>query len=275
MKQQKTGGALVLCIALLMSTCGENPVIDDGNNTSEREERIPAGNTSEQKDGGEYIAVEGKDDNTLVTPPAQEPGQEIQGVESFDPDIFDSEREEQVPAGNTAEQKDGGEYITAEGKDGNTVPTAPPVQEPGQEIQGMEPFDPDIFNRERAAWEAGHPTHYTFYQIHKGPEIYLSTLSEVKNDIAYHPVLPDENRPDPVLRCNTISELYEKIDELWTEQRYPRVSFLIKYGAFGHCPTDIQIKNINGSGDDYFVHLEVEVKLMVGGVPWALRQSYN
>jgi hypothetical protein len=216
--KQKTGGALVLCIALLMSACGENPVIDDGNNTREGEERVPAANASEHKDGGEYIAVEGKD--------------------------------------------------------GNTVPTTPPVQEPGQEIRGMEPFDIDVFNAHRAVWEKDPVLAYVFTQTHSGPGMDISVTIEVnEDDIPEN--LPDRNEPEPVLFCGTISELYEKIAALWTEQRYTADSFLIKYDgepvlqgddpAIYHYPTDIQIRNMDNSGRDYNAWIHIDKILLP---PW-------
>jgi hypothetical protein len=117
----------------------------------------------------------------------------------------------------------------------------------------MEPFDPDVFNTQRAAWEAEHPETYCFSQEHDGPPgMYLSRDISVVNDIPVGPVLLPAD-PDPWLRCNTISELYEKINALWIEQRKTGASFLIDYNDQRHYPTDIQIKNINGSGYDYTV----------------------
>jgi hypothetical protein len=51
--------------------------------------------------------------------------------------------------------------------------------------------------------------------------------------------------------CDTVSELYEKIATVWAEQRY--TAFLIEYDDQHHCPSDIQIKNLNDSGYNYTV----------------------
>jgi hypothetical protein len=122
----------------------------------------------------------------------------------------------------------------------------------------LEPFDAVIFNTHKAAWEAEHPEWYRFYQNHDGPPmIYLYETTDVVNDIPERIVLPGEDRQDPWLRCSTISELYEKLDMLWTEQRNTNALFLIEYNDQRHYPKHIQIKNINDSGYDYTVRLWV------------------
>jgi hypothetical protein len=215
--KQKTGGVAVLCILLLMSACGKNPVIDGGN-IREREE---------------------------------------------------------AAAGKASEQEEGGGYITAEGKDGSANSTTPPVQEPGQEIRSMEPFDIDVFNAQKAAWEKDPIEAFIFTQTHSGPGMNISaTIQEVFDSPS---ILSDKNKnePEPVLFCSTISELYEKIAALWTEQRYTADSFLIKYDSepvigmpFSyHYPTDIQIKNIDNSGGDYNVRIHIDTILITIGGP--------
>jgi hypothetical protein len=70
------------------------------------------------------------------------------------------------------------------------------------------------------------------------------------------PGLP-EHEWYPMFLCSTISELYEKLDILWTEQRNTNALFLIEYNGQRHYPKYIQIKNINNSGYDYTVRIGV------------------
>jgi hypothetical protein len=103
----------------------------------------------------------------------------------------------------------------------------------------MEPFDVDIFNARRAAWEVEHPESYAFFQRHKASGMYLSGNIGVVNDIQVwpsEPFGPINNDLDPWLRCSTISELYEKPGALWIEQRGVGASFLIEYDGQCHYP---------------------------------------
>ncbi|MDR2742144.1 MAG: hypothetical protein LBB98_08345 [Treponema sp.] len=136
--------------------------------------------------------------------------------------------------------------------------TPTPEQKSGQEIQSMEQlFDPDVFNAQRAAWEAEHPSRYSFYQGHSGGDVYLSTVITVIDNIPDTMVLPDKDETDSLLRCSTISELYGKIDTVWNELRYTDALFLIKYDDQRRYPKFIEIKNINDSGYDYRVYIVV------------------
>jgi hypothetical protein len=122
----------------------------------------------------------------------------------------------------------------------------------------LEPFDLPVFTSQRAAWEEEHPDRYDITQKHSGPPgIFLSGRVYVINNIPEYKLCPGKNNLDPWLRCNTISELYEKIEALWTEQHNTGAVFLIKYNGQRHYPTNIQINNINGSGYDYKVSIEV------------------
>jgi hypothetical protein len=142
------------------------------------------------------------------------------------------------------------------------TPITPPAVEPGQEA--LEPFNEDVFNIRRAAWEA-RELDYIFTQVHSGSGIDLSVTIRVDKHIPGRP--PSKNDPEPLLFCSTISELYEKIAALWSESRYTPSSFLIKYDGKPlshtdwpqfHYPTEIQIKNINDSGNDYTVRICID-----------------
>jgi hypothetical protein len=76
-----------------------------------------------------------------------------------------------------------------------------------------------------------------------------------EDDLFFAP--PGENWLYPFVFCHTISELYEKINALWTEQQYDGSAFLIKYDGRLNYPTAIQIKNIYNSGYDYLVQVTV------------------
>jgi hypothetical protein len=53
------------------------------------------------------------------------------------------------------------------------------VSEQDQKIEGMERFDPNVFNTHRAAWEeAGQPNQYGFYQSHSGPGMDMMAVSK-------------------------------------------------------------------------------------------------
>jgi hypothetical protein len=215
--KQKTRGAAALCVALLMSACGDPSA--DGSNIREAKGSV---------------------------------------------------------ADKASEQEEGGEYITAEGKDGSANSTTPPAQEPGQEIQGMEPFDIDVFNTHRAVWEKEPLLGYGFTQTHTGPGMDISVAIQILHGIPES--LPDKNEPEPLLFCSTIPELYEKIAALWAEQRYTADSFLIKYNVplnddlpyqFYHYPAYIQIRNIDNSGGDYNVYILINnFAIYLGGEMW-------
>ncbi|MDR3130684.1 MAG: hypothetical protein LBU18_03985 [Treponema sp.] len=148
----------------------------------------------------------------------------------------------------------------------NTAPLPQGAQEPAQKIQSMEPFDRMIFNTHRAAWEADHPDAYNFSQTHKRSRIavYTSAYTTVVDDVPSTVVYPfsvpgaPEHAWYPMFLCNTVSELYEKIDTAWTEQRYTGALFLIKYDEQRHYPAAIQIKNIDDSGYDYLAEAVVQ-----------------
>jgi hypothetical protein len=161
--------------------------------------------------------------------------------------------------------------------------TTLPVRESVQEEIRLEPFDPAVFNAQRTAWETEHPDVYHFIESHYGPGMntlgyslgYPLFVTLVKNDI---PEVVRENDTEFLLLCDTVSGLYEKLDTLWTEQRYTGDSFLIEYNGQRHYPRRIKIKNINDSGDDYKVMIYVANEIIVvtlnysgGGVdrtPW-------
>jgi hypothetical protein len=167
-------------------------------------------------------------------------------------------------------------------RDENVLKT-PSALEIGQEIYDMEPFDAAVFNIYKAAWEANHPNAYNFYHDHRRSQADLHTgeniivvddiprvewpISELSEDdipgLIYYGYLsvfsaPGENWLYPFVFCHTISELYEKINALWTEQYYENSAFLIKYDSQLNYPTDIQIKNIYNSGYDYLVQIKVD-----------------
>jgi hypothetical protein len=162
--------------------------------------------------------------------------------------------EEPVVAGNSSEQEEEPFDVNVV-IGGYNTPTTSPTTDGGQDTQGKEPYAVAVFKTQRAMWEAVHPDRYTFWQQHRGPpELYLDIDIKVLNDIPYWPL----NglifvKPDSLLHCTTISELYEKINTLWTEQRNTWDSFLIRYNEERHYPVRIQIKNINDSGYDYRV----------------------
>jgi hypothetical protein len=140
----------------------------------------------------------------------------------------------------------------------------------------MEFFDIVVFNMRRAAWEDEHPNWYSFKQTHEGqPEMYLSRGGHVEYDIPI-PKWPISASPlelPPVLLCDTISELYEKIDKLWAEQRYTADSFLIKYNDEHNYPytSVIRIKNLNDNGYDYTLCIWAQFdgdEIIIGVVPW-------
>jgi hypothetical protein len=137
-----------------------------------------------------------------------------------------------------------------------------PVEKPVQDID-MKPFDIAVFNTQRAAWEAEHPSSYSFNYTHEGqPGIYRAGTTTVPAWPAFEGTsgggsISTAPLVEPPLVCGTLSELYEKIAALWAEQRYTAASFLIKYNETHSYPypSVIQIKNFNNSGYDYTLHI--------------------
>jgi hypothetical protein len=172
-------------------------------------------------------------------------------------DDSDIKQNKMDASGGTTREEDGNIVIVINGEnDGGALATP-------QEEESWEPFDIDVFKAKRAVWEAKEcGWHgYVFTQTHTGPGMSLSVDTEVpRQGIPKTSVLsPGENEADLLLRCSTISELYEKIDALWAEQRYKAASFLIKYEDFFDAPypSGIHIKNINANGDDYTVYFNI------------------
>jgi hypothetical protein len=159
-------------------------------------------------------------------------------------------REAAKEAGNSSVEKEDGIVIVDEDA------TTPPEQILGE----LQPFDESVFTTKRAAWEASSNYEYGFTQTHSGPGIYLSTDTTVVDGIPTGTVvLSGVNEPEPLLFCNTISELYKRINTLWSEQRYTGASFLIQYNNRYNYPVFIQIKNIDDSGGDYTLRIGMYV----------------
>jgi hypothetical protein len=181
----------------------------------------------------------------------------------LDPDITDKNRKEEAVPNNLSEREESAAVINEED---NKIPAMPTATELGQELEGVKPFDAAVFNTQKAAWEAEHPGAYNFTQTHRRSQhtLYMFASTTVVDDIPDRavwpfpvPGLPGEAEWYPFLLCNTISGLYEKIDALWTEQRYTSESLLIKYDDQLNYPTAIQIKNVNDSGYDYLAQIMV------------------
>jgi hypothetical protein len=153
-----------------------------------------------------------------------------------------------------------------------------PDNSSGQGIEGMEPFDIAVFNTERSAWEAEHPEPYNFIQWHRryswlyscGPITVVNDIPDKVVLLLPWPVPLDENGNlwTPLLLCSTISDLYEKINALWIDHGNTGASFLIKYSGQFHYPTDILLKNINDSGDNYQAYFTIQLPDNDGGGYW-------
>lgn len=223
---------VALLVVLLLSACGEDLLIDtqrEAEAKSGAEQQNAAVDTEQAETAGNILEQE--------EPLSEEP-------------IIDTE----TLAGNTPEQE------RAE------VPTIPSDKGSRKKIK---PSVLDIFNAQRAAWEAEHPDVYELSQAHRRS---LSTIYGWANTIVVDEIrdilvtAPAMRPPGPrevewtfLLLSSTISELYEKIDMLWKERPYTWTSFSISYDDQLHYPTYIQIRNINNSGDDYSAEITIQV----------------
>jgi hypothetical protein len=151
--------------------------------------------------------------------------------------------------------KDGGHFVTI--TEGSFEQRPEIVQDDGISIpSGFTLFDYTEFSKQRAAWEAGHPVEYTFYQDHMGLSNLINWLAIKVID--NKPVVSWPAVPEAFLYTNTISKLYTALAVFRFD--YPDARILIKYNEERHYPLAIQISNFEGykGGSAYLVRFTVE-----------------